>query len=54
MSNHENNVSSQLSSQWFCGNSCTWANGVRYTLLVPMNQKMLNKPSKERNISGHK
>ena len=29
MSNHENNVSSQLSSQWFCGNSSTWANGVR-------------------------
>ena len=24
------------------------------TLLVPMNQKVLNKQSKERNISGHK
>ena len=25
-----------------------------YTLLVPMNQRVLNKLSKERNISGHK
>ena len=25
-----------------------------YTLLVPMNQRMLNKQSKERNISDHK
>ena len=25
-----------------------------YTLLVPMNQRVLNKPSKEHNISGHK
>ena len=25
-----------------------------YTLLVPVNQKVLNKLSKERNISGHK
>ena len=25
-----------------------------YTLLVPMNQSVLNKQSKERNISGHK
>ena len=24
-----------------------------YTLLVPMNQRVLNKQSKERNISGH-
>ena len=24
------------------------------TLLVPMNQRVLNKQSKERNISGHK
>ena len=22
---HENNVSSWLSPQWHCGNSCTWA-----------------------------
>ena len=26
----------------------------RYTLLVPMNQIMRNKQSKERNINGHK
>ena len=25
-----------------------------YTLLVPMNQRVLNTQSKERNISGHK
>ena len=25
-----------------------------YTLLVPMNQRVLNKLRKERNISGHK
>ena len=25
-----------------------------YTLLIPMNQRVLNKRSKERNISGHK
>ena len=25
-----------------------------YTLLVPVNQRVLNKQSKERNISGHK
>ena len=25
-----------------------------YTLLVPMNQRVLNKQRKERNISGHK
>ena len=27
--NHENNVPSQLSPQWICGNSCTWAHDVR-------------------------
>ena len=25
-----------------------------YTLLAPMNERLLNKPSKEPNISGHK
>ena len=25
-----------------------------YTLLVPMNQRVLNKPGKECNINGHK
>ena len=25
-----------------------------YTLVVPMNQRVLHKPSKKRNISGHK
>ena len=27
--NHENNVPSQLSPQWFCGNSCTQAHDTR-------------------------
>ena len=27
--NHENNVPSRLSPQWYCGNSCTWAHDVR-------------------------
>ena len=27
--NHENNVPSQFSPQWLCGNSCTWAHDVR-------------------------
>ena len=29
MCNQENNVSSRLSPQWLCGNSCTWAHDVR-------------------------
>ena len=27
--NHENNMPSYLSLQWFCGNSCTWAHDVQ-------------------------
>ena len=27
--NHENNMSSRLSPQWLCGDSCTWAHDVR-------------------------
>ena len=27
--NHENNVPSQLSPQWLCGNSCTWVHDVQ-------------------------
>ena len=52
--NHENYVPSQLSPQWSRGNLCTWAHNVRLHLLVPMNQRVLNKESKERNISGDK
>ena len=26
---HESNVSSRLSTQWLCGDSCTWAHDVR-------------------------
>ena len=28
----ENNVPSQLSPQWLCGNSCTWAHDLGYIL----------------------
>ena len=27
--NYENHLSSRLSSQWLCGNSCAWTNDVR-------------------------
>ena len=50
---YENNVPSWLLSQWLCGNSLGhMMHG--YTLLVPMNQRVLNKLGKEDNISGHK
>ena len=32
--NHENNVSSRLSPQWHCSNSCTWAQDVRLIIYV--------------------
>ena len=32
--NHENNVSSGLSPQWICGNSCAWAHDVRLNIAV--------------------
>ena len=28
--NHENNVPTRLSTQWLCGNSCTWAHDVHH------------------------
>ena len=37
-----------------CGNSCNWVHDKGYTLLVPMNQRVLNNLSKEYSISGHK
>ena len=36
---HGNSVPSQLSLQWFCKNSYSWAHNLRFTLLVLMNQK---------------
>ena len=49
---NRNNVPSRLSPQsWLCGNSCTWARDER--LHIP-STKVLNKPRKEHNISGHK
>ena len=52
--NHENNVSSRLSQQWFCGNPCSHDNPC-YTLLVQIKQRVLNKlKNKKRNISGNK
>ena len=32
--NHENNVSSRLSLQWLCGNSCTWTHDVRLYICI--------------------
>ena len=52
--NHENNVPSRLSSQWLCKTHALAQMMYSYTMLVPMNQIMLNKPSKEGNMSGHK
>ena len=30
ITSHDNNVPSQLSPQWLCGNSCPWAHDVRF------------------------
>ena len=38
----------------FVATHALWHMMYGYTLLVPMNQRVLNKQSKERNISGHK
>ena len=38
----------------FVATYALWHMMYGYTLLVPMNQKVLNKLSKEHNISGHK
>ena len=38
---------SWFSPQWLCGNSCNWAHDVRLCIVVPMNQSVLNKQSKE-------
>ena len=32
--NHENNMPSWLSPQWFCGNSCTWGHDVYTPILL--------------------
>ena len=32
--NHENNVPSRLSPQWFCGNSCTWENDAHIFMIA--------------------
>ena len=43
------NVTSRLSAQWLCGNSCTLGHMMYgYTLLLPRNQRVLNNPIKER------
>ena len=38
-----------ISTQWLCGNSCTWAHNESYTLLVPMNKRVLRKLIKAHN-----
>ena len=52
--NHENNVLSWLSPQWVCGNLYTWTHHVQLHIAGPINQRVLNKLSKENNISIHK
>ena len=52
--NHENNVPSQLSPQWFVATHALGHMMYGYTLLVPMNQRALKKLSKEHNIGGLK
>ena len=36
---NENNVSSWLSPQWLCGNSCTWAHDVQLHIAGTNEQK---------------
>ena len=45
---------SPLSPQWLCGNSCTWTRNVRLYLGGTSEPRVLNKQSKERNISDRK
>ena len=52
--NHENNVPSRLHHNGFVATHALGHMMYGYTLLVPMNQRVLNKQNKERNISGHK
>ena len=43
-----------LLPQWLCCNPCTWAHDVRLQIAgTTINQRVLNKLSKERNINGH-
>ena len=51
---HENNVPSRLSHHGFVATHALGRMMYGYTLLVPMNQRVLHKLSKEHNISGHK
>ena len=34
MRNHESTLPSQLSPQWVCGNSCTWAHDLRLCIIA--------------------
>ena len=54
---HDKNMPSQLLQQWHNGFVVNPALGhivYGYTLLVPINQRVLKKLNKESNISGHK
>ena len=44
--NYENNVLSLLSSQWFCGKSCTWEWDV-WLHMVPIKQRVLSRLSND-------
>ena len=50
----KNNVPSCLSPQWFVATHALGDMMYGYTLLEPMNQRVLNKLSKENDINGHK
>ena len=52
--NPENNVLYRLSPKWLVATNALGQIMHGYTLLVPVNERVLNKPNKERNISDHK
>ena len=53
---YQNNVPSWLPPQHLYGNPCTWVQGTMYgyTLLIPANERELNKLNKEHDVSSHK
>ena len=53
ISYHENNVLPGYHHNGFVATHAFGHMMYSYTLLIPMNQKMLSKLSKEYNISGH-
>ena len=50
--NHWNNVHSRSSTQWLCGNSCTWTHDIQLHITGTNSPSVLTKPGKESNISS--